>query len=434
MKSDKTAIVWFTSDLRSFDNEVLWKACNSYKQVLPVFIFQPHWFNVTSFGTRKIGTFRLKFLQESVLDLKNSLQSKGSDLLIQYGRPEYVLYELARKVNAEKVYVKKEVASEELQIQKVVAEQLMRLKADLEVYSTSTLFHPEDLPFSISHIPEVFTVFRKKTEKETPVRTLFKVPDSITLPPDSFADQWPPDELWQEVKSLKTHQQSSFPFPGGETEALKRLQFYFHDSNLVNSYKETRNGLLGTEYSSKFSPWLAMGSLSPRFVYHELKMYEQKHGANDSTYWLFFELMWRDYFRFLMKKNSYAYFLKQGIRPYQRVAEEHQPEAFEKWKNGFTGEPLIDAAMRELNQTGFMSNRARQLVASYLVNDLKSDWRYGAAYFEDKLIDYDVCSNWGNWAYLAGVGNDPRGKRYFDIRKQSETYDKDAAFRNLWLS
>ena len=106
---------------------------------------------------------------------------------------------------------------------------------------------------------------------------------------------------------------------------------------------------------------------------------------------------------------------------------------FNKWQNAETGNDFIDANMLELKLTGFMSNRGRQNVASYLCNDLKLDWRYGAAYFEQQLIDYDVSSNWGNWAYLAGVGNDPRGNRAFNIEKQANDYDKNKSYRNLWL-
>ena len=121
---------------------------------------------------------------------------------------------------------------------------------------------------------------------------------------------------------------------------------------------------------------------------------------------------------------------------YQRsyAADEGQfNTALNKWINGQTGVPFIDANMMELKLTGFMSNRGRQNVASYLCNDLKVDWRYGAAYFEQQLVDYDVCNNWGNWAYLAGVGNDPRANRYFNIAKQAAMYDPDGSFQQLWL-
>ena len=113
---------------------------------------------------------------------------------------------------------------------------------------------------------------------------------------------------------------------------------------------------------------------------------------------------------------------------------ENDPELLNKWVDGKTDNDFINANMIELKMTGFMSNRGRQNIASYLCNDLKLDWRYGAAYFEQQLIDYDVCRNWGNWAYLAGVGNDPRGNRYFNIEKQANDYDLKKEYRNLWLS
>jgi deoxyribodipyrimidine photo-lyase len=164
-----------------------------------------------------------------------------------------------------------------------------------------------------------------------------------------------------------------------------------------------------------------------------LKKFECQFGANESTYWLVFELLWRDYFRFMMKKYNNKLFQQAGIQNKEVPVNPHDAKSLQIWIEGKTGVDFVDANMIELRRTGFMSNRGRQNVASYLCNDLKLDWRYGAAYFEQQLIDYDVCSNWGNWAYLAGVGNDPRGNRYFNIEKQASDYDKDKIFRNLWL-
>jgi deoxyribodipyrimidine photo-lyase len=191
--------------------------------------------------------------------------------------------------------------------------------------------------------------------------------------------------------------------------------------------------MTGSDYSSKFSAWLALGCISPRFIYQELKKYESLHTANDSTYWLIFELLWRDYFRFMMKKYHNSFFQKNGIKNTDFTTKTVNLDLLQNWIDAKTGVDFIDANMTELKLTGFMSNRGRQNVASYLCNDLAVDWRYGAAYFEQQLIDYDVCSNWGNWAYLAGVGNDPKGSRYFNIEKQAADYDKNKTFRNLWL-
>jgi len=221
---------------------------------------------------------------------------------------------------------------------------------------------------------------------------------------------------------------------GGETEGLLRLEEYVFKSGAFPKYKETRNELIGKNYSSKFSAWLSMGCLSPRQIVTEIKKYEEQYEANESTYWLVFELIWRDYFRFMMKKYKHQFFTQNGIKNITTELNIHNTAQFEAWKNGETGNDFIDANMKELKLTGFMSNRGRQNVASYLCHNLKLDWRYGAAYFEQQLIDYDVCSNWGNWAYLAGVGNDPRGKRIFNIEKQASEYDNNKMYRKLWLT
>ncbi len=133
-----------------------------------------------------------------------------------------------------------------------------------------------------------------------------------------------------------------------------------------------------------------------------------------------------------MRKYDTKLFFKNGIKDAEPISRKIHPVYIDKWKNGQTGNDFVDANMNELNTTGFMSNRGRQNVASYLCNDLKLDWRYGAAYFEEQLIDYDVCSNWGNWAYIAGVGNDPRGHRVFNVDKQANDYDKEYKYRKLW--
>jgi deoxyribodipyrimidine photo-lyase len=236
------------------------------------------------------------------------------------------------------------------------------------------------------------------------------------------------------LKDTKVDSRAVLDFKGGQTEALNRLQHYFFETKSLSQYKETRNGLVGANYSSKFSAWLALGCISPRYIYQQVKEYEQQHGANESTYWLIFELLWRDYFRFMMKKHRQKFFLQNGIKHNASAVVNTNEKDLKAWIDGKTGVDFVDANMLELKLTGFMSNRGRQNVASFLCNDLKLDWRLGAAYFEQQLIDYDTSSNWGNWAYLAGVGNDPRGQRYFNIAKQADDYDKDGSYRKLWLN
>lgn len=428
----KTVLVWFKTDLRIEDNETLVKAIAQSEKVIPVYCFDDSHFETSVYGFKKTGSFRAQFLLESLEDLDAKLRALGSGLRIVMGKPEVEIPKLVQEYKAQKVFAKREVAFEEKQTEKKVQTELFKLRCELDTYSTSTLYHAEDLPFSIKDIPDVFTNFRKKTEKDAEIRPPFTAPKQINSP-DIPAIELPTFEALGLAKTT-IDSRAVLQFKGGETEAIKRLQHYFYDTQSLSTYKETRNGMVGADYSSKFSPWLAMGCISARYIYAEVKQYEMQFGANDSTYWLVFELLWRDFFRFMFKKYQTKFFLYEGIKLKKGNSKSLNEKLLSQWVNGTTASDFINANMLELQQTGFMSNRGRQNVASYFCNELNMDWRLGAAYFEEQLIDYDVCSNWGNWAYLAGVGNDPRGHRFFNIEKQATDYDKNKAFRKLWLT
>lgn len=427
----KTAIVWFKTDLRLFDNETLIKAIAQSEQIVPVYCFDEDHFKKTQYGFDKTGSYRAQFLLESIQNLDDNLRKLGSGLVILKGKPETEIPKIVSHYRAKKVFAKREVAFEEKNVEHEIQELLFKMRCELETFSTSTLYHAEDLPFSIKKIPDVFTVFRKKTELDATIRAVFEAPESIQSP------EIPPIELPTladlNLEFEKIDKRAAIQFKGGESEARNRLNYYFYESKKLAVYKETRNGMVGSDYSSKFSAWLAMGCISPRTIYSEVKKFEELHGANDSTYWLIFELLWRDFFRFMFKKYQTKFFLYSGIAADKPNSKEKNEAALKSWIEGTTESEFVNANMIELRETGFMSNRGRQNVASYFCNELQMDWRIGAAYFESQLIDYDVCSNWGNWAYLAGVGNDPRKHRYFNIEKQAKDYDKEGEFRKLWL-
>ena len=428
----RTIVVWFKTDLRLHDNETLVKAIAQGDSIIPVYCFDEAHFNNSEYGFQKTGSFRAQFLLESLIDLDNNLRELGSGLVILKGKPEVEIPKIVSQYKANKVVAKREVAFEERQTESKVQEALFKVKCEFQTFSTSTLYHAEDLPFSIKDIPDVFTNFRKKTEKDAVIRPSFESPSSIKSPIIEPIKLPTLEELG--LTFTKIDSRTAIVFEGGESKAIQRLNHYFFESKCISNYKETRNGLIGTDYSSKFSAWLALGCISPRFIYRELQKYETEFGANDSTYWLVFELLWRDYFRFMMKKHQSNFFKQSGIKNNKLKLFSDNVQKLQNWIEGKTGIDFVDANMIALKLTGFMSNRGRQNVASYLCNDLKLDWRLGAAYFEEQLIDYDVCSNWGNWAYLAAVGNDPRDNRYFNIEKQAQTYDKNKKYRNLWLN
>lgn len=425
-------LLWLRNDLRLHDHEPLHRALENKAEVIPLYCFDPRHFGETSFGFAKTGSYRAQFLLETIADLRQSYQAKGSNLVIRQGKPEDEIPTLVKALNIDAVYWHEEVTAEETAVEQGVEKALNTLKVASEVYWGATLFHPDDLPFELKKLPEVFTQFRKAAEKESQIFLPFPVPDKLPVLPADIQ----PGEL-PKLSDLGLEEQSIDPkgvllFKGGETAALERLQHYFWDADRLQVYKETRNGMLGADYSSKFSPWLANGSLSPRKVHAEVQRYERARKKNNSTYWMIFELIWRDYFRFVCAKYGRKVFRKSGIRGLP-IAWQQDWKRFDLWREGETGYPLIDANMKELAATGFMSNRGRQNVASFLTKNLGIDWQMGAEWFESMLIDYDVCSNWGNWNYTAGVGNDARGFRYFNIPKQSKDYDPNGDYVKHWL-
>lgn len=429
--TQKTILIWYRNDLRLHDHEPLHQAVTENALIIPVYCFDLRQFGKTSFGFPKTGNFRGKFLLESVSELRRRLQSLGSNLIIHQGYPENIIPKLAKKLSIDSVYFHKEVTSEETQVETNLEQKLSQLKVECKPFWGTTLYHIDDLPFSGNHIPEVFTSFRKKVEKDSIVNPPLTTPSKLPPLPDIELGEIPTlTELGLEKPRFEGR--SVLNFQGGEVSGIQRLKTYFWENDCLKNYKETRNGMLGANYSSKFSPWLALGCLSPRYIYEEVQKYEEERVKNNSTYWLIFELLWRDYFRFICAKHGNQIFHASGLQGLE-IPWKEDPERFQLWQEGRTGYPLVDANMRELLKTGFMSNRGRQNVASFLTKNLGINWIMGAEWFESLLIDYDVCSNYGNWNYTAGVGNDARGFRYFNIPKQSKEYDANGDYIKHWL-
>lgn len=426
-----TILVWFRNDLRLHDHRPLWATLQTGQTVLPCYCFDPRQFGQTRFGFPKTGAYRAQFLLESIADLRRSLRALGSDLLVRVGQPEVVIPQLVKELEITVVHWHTEATTEELAVEQALMAQLRPLGTQTRTDWGTTLYHPDDLPFAISRLPEVFTQFRKQVEQGSGVNPALPAPAEMPPIPPIDSGQLP--TLKDFGLTLPSPDgRAVLAFVGGETAGLQRLQHYIWQSDSLKTYKQTRNGMVGADYSSKFSAWLALGCLSPRRVYETVQQYEVDRVRNDSTYWLVFELLWRDYFRFISAKHGDRLFYASGLRGLRIDWLQDWPR-FDAWSLGETGFPLVDANMRELASTGFMSNRGRQNVASFLTKNLGIDWRMGAEWFESLLIDYDVCSNYGNWNYTAGVGNDARGFRYFNIPKQAKDYDPNGLYVKHWL-
>ncbi len=435
-----TVLFWFRNDLRLHDQPALHAALTSgATHLLPV-VCRPPAGEDTPWGFARVGPHRQAFVAAALRDLGARLAALGNPLQVCHAAPAIALSALARAVGATTVVCEEIAAPFER------AEVAALRAAGLLVHTVwhSSLQRPADMPWRAAELPAVFTPFRQAVE-----RAGIKPPAPLPAPGALLPPPLLPPDVLQAVDAESASAlhgaattghptgrdpRSSFPYgtracDGSETAALAHLAQYLA-RKLPHSYKATRNGLTGMDYSSKFSPWLATGALSPREIYVQLKAFERDHGANDGTYWLWFELLWRDYFRLLHLQYGSALYRARGLSALPLAP--HNARGFERWCLGCTGEPLVDAAMRELAATGYLSNRLRQVVASYLIHDLRGDWRAGAAWFESQLVDYDVYSNQGNWLYIAGRGTDPRGGRRFNPVKQAQDHDADGTYRRLW--
>ncbi|OKH11508.1 DASH family cryptochrome [[Limnothrix rosea] IAM M-220] len=427
-------LLWYRHDLRLHDHQPLDTARQQGAEIVPLYCFDPREFATTASGFPKTGNFRGQFLRESVADLRASLQERGNNLLIRSGKPEVIIPQLCAQYKIESVYWHREVTSEEMRVEKRLKKALNQQKVAVQTFWGTTLHEPAELPFGMPQVPEVFTKFRKTVEKYAEIAPALPQPTTLPPLPRKLANKLGDIPTLKDLGLAKVEgdRRGVLNFVGGETEGIKRLKDYFWQGNHLKHYKKTRNGLLGADYSSKFSPWLAQGCLSARYIAAQVAQYEAERVANDSTYWLIFELLWRDYFRWISAKHGIKIFQPEGLQGV-KIPWKRDLEAFELWRTGQTGIPFVDANMRELLQTGFMSNRGRQNVGSFLTKNLGIDWRLGAEWFESQLIDYDVCSNWGNWNYTAGVGNDARGFRYFNIPKQAKDYDPQGKYVRHWI-
>lgn len=454
----KNTIYWFRQDLRLHDNIALQKAHAMSKSVLHV----AHQLTdeLTAWGFKRHSANRHLFRQQAVEGLTQALQQHNQKFISLNDAAPNAIVDLARQHNIKHIFCETLETPEERQ-------QVQDLKhADVIVYDSvqSSLYEDDQLPFTVAQTPDIFTTFRQSVEQSNPYRTN----QSVHRP---LASIYPLSQkpnlaaLNRLPLTSALDDRSSFPFDqsqwfGDEYTALQHVSHYF-SSQLPQTYKLTRNALTGIDYSTHFSPWLAHGALSPREVWQALKKHEKEFGANDSTYWISFELLWREHFRLMARKHGAALFKQNGLKNKHQDNESYPADKlqrsrssyptklestfvrstrhnastdlnFERWQKGETDHPLINAAMHELVTTGFLSNRLRQIVASYAIHDLGINWLAGAAWFEHCLIDYDVHSNQGNWAYIAGVGTDPRGGRRFNTDKQMKEYDPDGLYQKRW--
>ena len=412
-------VMLFSNDLRIEDNATLLHACSQVDKLICLYCDDSFHPSISLQTPESPSKLRQNFLYQSLESLDKSLAVYQQHLVVQKQPQTDALAEIITRHSVTHVFSSRNAGWYENYQWSLLRSRYPMIH--FEQQDSHTLFRQSQLPFELHNLPQSFSKFRRQIEKKLcinpPERKPSRMPAALPIPRS-------------EKLNLSIQSDSTALFRGGEDAGKRHLDKYFA-SQLPSTYKKTRNGLDGMDYSTKFSPWLSNGSLSVNSIMAALKQYEGKKGANDSTYWIFFELLWREYFQWYAHHHKSRLYGFGGINNRQPNTSFY-PQRFQKWCHGTTPFPLINALMNQLRVTGYMSNRGRQLVASCFVHELNLDWRYGARFFEKHLIDYDLASNWGNWQYLAGVGADPRGHRKFDLSKQAEIYDSEGKFTQAW--
>jgi len=428
----KIGLVWFRHDLRLYDNLALTEATNQCDVVLPVFVFDERMFEEKSeYGFRKIGVQRAKFLIESVINLKKSFAERNIELIVRFGKTEEVIYSIASQIRSTWVYCNRERTPDEEKIQDNLENKLWQVGQELRYSRGKMLYHTGDLPFPIRHTPDTYAAFYREVGKIVPVRKPLPIPDKIlpymgNVPSESIPTL---EELGYSEEEINGHVSE---FKGGEFTALKML-----DDFIKNHFKVKALGLKKKKGQkvlvTHLSPYLNSGCISPKTIYNAINKFMGNKYHKNRANCIIHGLMRRDYLKLLEKKYKEKVFEYKGIKGVAPEGLSDDMNKFGIWKDAITGVPIVDAFMRELNTTGFISFEGRRILSQFLIEELKVNWRIGAEYFQSVLIDYNACSNWGNWNIVAGVGYDAKEDRYCNFITKSKKLDPKGEFIRRWI-
>lgn len=469
LEGSGTSVLLFRNDLRLRDNEALVLA-NTAQLIVPLYVFDRSHFSLdhaSPHGFERTGAFRANFLRQAVDDVRDCIIRLGSDMVVRIGDTVEELSSIVEALLENGLgpihfVAHRELAPEEaalgLKIESALRELAEKFETEIGIHWIwgSTMHHLDDVPFSpaAGGLPATFDAYRALMDSEDGSDVRDELPAPERMVPYPMHIKLPHHGLPHLEDDLGVEgvgEPNDFPFPdhravmgfkGGPTEGEKRVRAYIWERERLREYAKTRDGSGTQDFSTKFSPWLAAGCLSPRMLFWELKRFEMDVIADENTQALEEALMRRDYARWAAAAAGASLFAHGGSAgggqqpvwtlPADETTNE-QLERLTKWKDGATGIPFVDACMRELRFTGYMSALGRRVTASFLAHDLGfPDWRAGAEYFEAVLIDFDVALNWGNWAKVAGVGQEPSDEQRLNVVEQGVRSDPDGWYIRAW--
>ncbi|RFM24354.1 MAG: deoxyribodipyrimidine photo-lyase [Candidatus Thermochlorobacter aerophilum] len=410
-------IVWHRRDLRIYDNTALNAARKVTKEILPLFIFADDILKERD----DFSPACVKFMCESLSELCESYRRIGGKLILRKGKFVEVIKQVVKETEARAVYFNEDYEPAAKERDKKVTEELRKMGVEVKAFKDQVCFSPKEILTQQGRPYTVFTPYKKNWLSQI---------DKVPSPNDSVRDIVTPDIFSISVPTLSELGltfEGNLLVKGGERHG--RAQFQHFLENKIRYYKEKRD-FPSDDGTSLLSAHLRFGTISVREIIDksrkELDKAEGKERDGIETF--ISEIIWRDfYFQIL---DHFPHVEKESFKPeYRALSWENREDYFEAWKNGRTGFPIVDAAMRQLNQTGWMHNRLRMIVASFLTKDLLIDWRWGEKYFMQKLVDGDMAANNGGWQWSASTGTDAQPYfRIFNPISQSKKFDAEGKF------
>lgn len=411
-----TAVWWIRRDLRLKDNQALAAAQSVATQIIPLFIVDPFFANSGYTGPK-----RRAFLWAGLRQLDADLRQRGSRLIVRYGRPQDVFPALLAESSAAAIFAEEDFSQYARRRDAQIAdEHPLQLVSGVTVHPPGTLLKQDGTPYT------VFSPFKKYAWLQQPLprpSNLLSAPAALPIPENIQSDALP----------LTPKLPAEVPFVPGEFEAQRRLTAFVQQG--IARYKQDRD-MVSLPGTSQLSPYLRFGMISARqavvTAVTSMQQAKTKDAHKGAETWLS-ELIWREFYINIL--YHFPYVLRGNFRPaYDQIVWRNDPDEFTAWCDGRTGYPIVDAAMRQLNTIGWMHNRARMIVASFLVKDLLIDWRWGEKYFMQQLVDGDPAANNGGWQWTAGTGTDAAPYfRIFNPTSQAKKYDPDGDYIRYWL-
>ena len=400
---DKISIFWFRRDLRLHDNKALFHALQSEDKILPIFIF-----DIDILEKIPKDDARISFIYSELKAMNKHLEAHETEIKMFYGNPKEVFKSLMKNYTIVKVFTNHDYEPYAIKRDLEIKEVVSTSKIDFQTYKDQVIFEKNEITKKDGKPYVVYTPYSKKWLEKYE-----------TNKPENYPSEDLLDRLYKKTKS-ETLTLSDIGF----IETSIPIKNYIFNSRIINEYEETRN-FPALDNTSKLGPHLRFGTVSVRQMVSRADAYENKIFLK--------ELIWREFFMQILwhfpetHKNSFK-------SKYDRIIWRNNEKEFKKWCEGNTGYPMVDAGMRQLNKTGFMHNRVRMLVGSFLCKHLLIDWRWGEAYFAEKLHDYEMSSNVGNWQWVAGTGVDASPYfRIFNPTSQIQKFDKELKYIKKWV-